>query len=277
MIFSRLTPPPSNRSGAKRRKPSCARRVTPFTPAARSNRSPNSPTTKSSGRESPSSAPRSKLSARSVTCRLLRISPSWPSFRILAGDSAAVLSHFRDVGGFLENRGTKVDTHVHVIDFGYLALMLAIIQPWVTLSEAAKKRLAILLISGAALLPVGVFLIHYVGLAYSPLEAIGWGSIFADLGGVLVVVACAGELFGLWKNFRARNRAPSEALLSTRSRGCSLLMGGGVLLVLLGFLHGGYYALVDLDRHEALDGSILTAMTSGAAAHDRSAVAKGLG
>jgi len=91
----------------------------------------------------------------------------------LAGDSAAVLSHFRDVGGFLENRGTKVDTHVHVIDFGYLALMLAIIQPWVALSEAAKKRLAALLISGAALLPVGVFLIHYVGLAYSPLEAIG--------------------------------------------------------------------------------------------------------
>ena len=194
----------------------------------------------------------------------------------LAGDSAAVLSHFRDVGSFLENRGTKVDTHVHVIDFGYLALMLAIIQPWVALSEAAKKRLAALLISGAALLPVGVFLIHYVGLAYSPLEAIGWASIFADLGGFLVIVACAGELFGLWKNFRARNRAVSDALLSARSRECSLLMGGGVLLVLLGFLHGGYYALVDLDRHEALDASILTAMTSGAAAHDASAVTKAL-
>src|SRR5713101_9933658 len=46
----------------------------------------------------------------------------------LAGDSAEVLSHFRNVGSFLENRGTKVDTHVHMIDFGYLALMLAIIQ-----------------------------------------------------------------------------------------------------------------------------------------------------
>src|SRR5712691_7089311 len=143
----------------------------------------------------------------------------------LAGDSAAVLSHFRDVGSFLENRGTKVDTQVHMIDFGYLALMLAIIQPWVALSEAAKKRVAALLISGAALLPVGVFLIHYVGLAYSPLEAIGWASIFADLGGFLVIVACAGELFGLWKNFRARNRAVSDALLSARSPECSFLMG----------------------------------------------------
>src|SRR6266568_781736 len=131
-------------------------------------------------------------------------------------------------------------------------------------------------LAGAALLPVGVFLIHYVGLAYSPLEAIGWASIFADLGGFLVIVACAGELFGLWKNFRARNRALSDALLSTRSRECSLLMAGGVLFVLLGFLHGGYYALLDLDRHEALDTSILTAMTSGAAAHDASAVTKAL-
>src|ERR1700694_2501770 len=33
----------------------------------------------------------------------------------LAGDGAAVLRNFQDVGGFLENRGTKVDTHVHMI------------------------------------------------------------------------------------------------------------------------------------------------------------------
>src|SRR5713101_6811658 len=44
----------------------------------------------------------------------------------LAGDRAAVASYFQDVGGFLENRGTKVDTHAHIIAFGYLALMLSL-------------------------------------------------------------------------------------------------------------------------------------------------------
>src|SRR3989449_6460868 len=136
----------------------------------------------------------------------------------LAGDSAAVLSHFRDVGSFLENRGTKVDTHVHMIDFGYLALMLAIIQPWVALSEAAKKRLAALLISGAALLPVGVFLIHYVGLAYSPLEAIGWASIFADFGGALVILATLAYLFGVARRFRRPEWAAKEDGLLAEDR-----------------------------------------------------------
>src|SRR5215467_11414407 len=31
----------------------------------------------------------------------------------LAGDSHSVLANFQDVGAFLENRGTKIDTHVH--------------------------------------------------------------------------------------------------------------------------------------------------------------------
>src|SRR5690349_21383382 len=54
----------------------------------------------------------------------------------LAGNRRAVFADFQDVGSFLENRGTKVDTHVHMIDFGYLALLLALLQPWVALSES---------------------------------------------------------------------------------------------------------------------------------------------
>src|ERR1700682_6731486 len=104
----------------------------------------------------------------------------------LVGDRHAVLANFKNVGAFLENRGTKVDTHVHMIAFGYLALMLAILQPWVAFAERAKKVIAWIFLVGAGLLAVGVFLIHYVGLAYSPLQAIGWASIFADFGGLLV-------------------------------------------------------------------------------------------
>src|SRR5215471_7699692 len=120
----------------------------------------------------------------------------------LAGDAAVAQSRFQDVGAFLENRGTKVDTHVHLIDFGYLALMLAILQPWVAFSEAFKKKIAWVFLFGAVLLPVGVFLIHYVGLAYSPLKAIGWASIFADFGGVLVILSTLAYLFGVARHLR---------------------------------------------------------------------------
>src|SRR5258707_262859 len=60
----------------------------------------------------------------------------------LAGDAAAVLTNFQEVGSFLENRGTKVDTHVHMIAFGYLALMLALLAPWMALSPITQKWLS---------------------------------------------------------------------------------------------------------------------------------------
>src|SRR5467141_11990 len=195
----------------------------------------------------------------------------------LAGDHAAVLASFRDVGAFLENRGTKVDTHVHMIDFGYLALLLAILQPWIAFEEKTKRGFAWLFLAGAALLPVGVFLIHYVGLAYSPLQAIGWASIFADLGGLLVILATLGFLLGFVNHFRTYAPAHvKDGLLSDRSAAGRLLLAGGMVLVLTGFLHGAYYAGVDLYRHEALDSSILTEIAKAAAANDAGTVDRSL-
>jgi hypothetical protein len=130
------------------------------------------------------------------------------SHAALAGDGAGVLKNFQDVGGSLENRGTKVDTHVHIVAFGYLALMLALLEPWIALSRKAKKHLTWLFLFGAGLLPVCVFLIHYVGLTYSPVQTIGWASIFADLGGFFVVVAMLGYLTGLVKHFLSGRRSP---------------------------------------------------------------------
>src|SRR5258708_18099655 len=127
------------------------------------------------------------------------VSLSKAAHAALSGDGAGVLANFQDVGGFLENRGTKVDTHVHMIAFGYLALMLSLLAPWIALPENAKKRLAWGFLCGAGLLPICVFLIHYVRLAYSPLKTIGWASILADLGGLLVIVAVVWYLVGLGK------------------------------------------------------------------------------
>jgi hypothetical protein len=186
-----------------------------------------------------------------------------------AGDAAAVGTHFKSTGEFLENRGTKVDAHVHLIAFGYLALMLALAQPWVKLSEAVRRRLAWLLVFGAVVLPVGVFLIHYVGLAYSPLEAIGWASIFADFGGLMVLAATIGYLAGIVQHFRARQPLLPDALISDRSTPARWLLAGGLLLILAGFVHGAYYAGIDLYRHEAADYTILSQMSAAAAAQNQ--------
>jgi hypothetical protein len=193
-----------------------------------------------------------------------------------AGDAAAVGSHFKNTGVFLENRGTKVDTHVHLIAFGYLALMLALVQPWVKLSETVRRRLAWLLIYGAVLLPVGVFLIHYVGLAYSPVEAIGWASIFADLGGLMALVATIAYLAGIWRYFRTNEPLLPDQLLRDRSAASRWLLAGGLLLILAGFVHGAYYAGVDLYRHEAADYSILSQMSAAAAAQNQAQINQSL-
>ena len=199
------------------------------------------------------------------------------SHAAFAGDRAAAANYFQDVGGFLENRGTKVDTHAHMIAFGYLALMLALLAPWTALSARTKRRLAWLFLCGAGLLPLCVFLIHYVGLAYSPLKSIGWASIFADLGGLFVIIALASYLYGLLKHFLSREGAAVQDQLPPDSSVAGrLLLAGGVFLVMLGFLHGCYYAAVDLYRHEALDYSILSQVSLGAAERNATAVDNGL-
>ena len=187
----------------------------------------------------------------------------------LSGNRHAVLANFQNVGAFLENRGTKVDTHVHMIDFGYLALLLAILQPWVAFREDSKKRIAWIFLLGAWLLPVGVYLIHYIGLAHSPLKAIGWASIAADFGGLLVLLATLACLLGLWMQFRGGRASSADNLLTDRSTEGRMLFAGGIALVLLGFFHGAYYAAADLYKHEAQDYSLLAQMSAGAAAGAR--------
>jgi hypothetical protein len=185
---------------------------------------------------------------------------------------AAIPYSFQNIGGFLENRGTKVDTHVHMIDFGFLALLLALFQPWVAFTERARKRLAWIFLIGGGALPVGVFLIHYVGLAYSPLAAIGWASIAADTGGFLVLIVTAVELLGLARGLRASRANPNtaanapDALFTDCSWATQQLLTWGTVLVLAGFLHGAYYAGFHLFDDEHRDVSILSRMTEPASA-----------
>jgi hypothetical protein len=184
-----------------------------------------------------------------------------------AQDTAGVRDAFASIGSLLEDRGTKVDAHVHMTDAGYLALLLALVQPYVALPSQRKKRLAQLFVTGGVLLPLGIFLIHYVGLAYSPLPVIGWASVLADAAGALLIVALLGEAWGSWRWLRGVriDDAPAE---EAEDYGWArrALLSGGTLLVLLGFLYGAWYAAFDLYPHEAQETSILRSLAEAAAA-----------
>jgi hypothetical protein len=186
---------------------------------------------------------------------------------VAAGQAARIPPLFAHVGSLLENHGTKVDAHVHMIGFGYLALFLALVQPFVAFDERGKRRLAWLFLTGAFLLPVGVFLIHYVGLAWSPFAAIGWASVAADFGGLLVFLAVAGELVGLWRHLRGRRSPPRDPLFHHRGWATRVLLSGGTLLILAGFLFGAWDSAVYLYPQEAREHALLVAMTGDAAAN----------
>ncbi len=175
---------------------------------------------------------------------------------VAAGNAAAVNEVFSHLGNLLEDRGTKVDAHVHMIDAGYLALLLALVQPYIAFSRQMKKSLAVLFIAGGVLLPVGIFLIHYVGLAGSPFAAIGWASVLADSAGALLILVLLVQAWGFWKYLRSRQLSEPE-LPAEDSMPRRALLTGGTILVLLGLVHGAYYAGTLLYEHERMETVIL--------------------
>lgn len=184
---------------------------------------------------------------------------------VAAQNPTAVKDVFASLGGLLEDRGTKVDAHVHMTDAGYLALLLALLQPFIAFPHRTKKLLATLVVTGGVLLPVGIFLIHYVGLAYSPFAVIGWASVLADSAGALLIVALLGEAWGLYRYFRdARAEAGEKESLLSGGWARQALLSGGTMLVLLGFLYGAWYSAFDLYRHEEQETSILKKMVDDA-------------
>src|SRR5581483_9798446 len=177
---------------------------------------------------------------------------------VAAANPSAAQQVFSGLGGLLEDRGTKVDAHVHMTDAGYLAVLLALLQPYIAFPHRTARLLAALFLAGGVLLPVGIFLIHYVGVAYSPFAVIGWASVLADSAGALLIGVLIAEGWGVWKYLHGQ-RAASGALEVTQESGWSqrVLLSGGTLLVLLGFLHGAWCSAVDLYRHEEQETSIL--------------------
>jgi len=193
-----------------------------------------------------------------------------------AGNADSVFSHFGAVGGFLENAGTKKDAHVHMIHAGYLAFLLAFLQPKVALGAKAKLQLARIFLWASVILPVSIFLIHYVGLVYSPLKTIGWASIFADLAGLVLIIVLLAELIGLLRH--AGGGGERGAALMRLSGGESrTLIIGGTFLLLAGFLFGAFYAGSFMAEHENRELLILGELLEHASQQAGTSVQQGLG
>jgi hypothetical protein len=184
---------------------------------------------------------------------------------VAAGNAAGVNEVFAHLGSVLEDRGTKVDAHVHMIGAGFLALLLALVQPYIALSRQTKKFTAAVFLAGGVLLPVGIFLIHYVGLTGSPFAAIGWASVLADSAGAVLILVLMIQAWGFWQYLRARQLSEPE-LPEEDSMPRRALLTGGTILILLGFLHGAYYAGTMLYEHERMETAILQRMINAAAA-----------
>jgi hypothetical protein len=112
-------------------------------------------------------------------------------------------------------------------------------------------------------------------LAYSPFSVIGWASVLADSAGALLIIALIGQMWGLWNHFRSMRVGAVEAELpEDRSWERRALLSGGTLLVLIGFLHGAWYAGTMLYEHEARETRILETMLNSASANDMTAAGR---
>src|ERR1700724_1958795 len=61
---------------------------------------------------------------------------------VSAHDSFTVKEDFAKIGGLLEDHGTKLDAHAHMVAAAYLAFLFALVQPYVAFSFRSRQILA---------------------------------------------------------------------------------------------------------------------------------------
>ncbi|RME34635.1 MAG: hypothetical protein D6786_04330 [Gammaproteobacteria bacterium] len=171
---------------------------------------------------------------------------------VASGDADAAAGAIAVMGGLLENRGTKVDAHVHALVLGYLAVILALLQPFVAWSRETRMWLARWFLAAACIMPPSIFAIHYVGLAYSPFPDIGWASLFADASGLVIILVTLAELAGLLAGLTGPRRAQVTATLTLpRLPESRTLLFFGTLMLLAGFVYGMIHAGFLTQEYEA--------------------------
>ncbi len=158
------------------------------------------------------------------------------------GNAIAVEEHFAVIQDLTEKRGRTMNAHSHLGAFGLLALVLAFIQPALSLSDRRKRQFALMFLLGAVLQSGGVYVSYYVGR---------WAVYLADVGAVLFIIAVGRNLLAMLSRRPASAASLSETLLAQLAPAASrFLVKAGLLLILAGMVFGLYYSwrLVSVDQ-----------------------------
>src|SRR6266852_9503445 len=107
-------------------------------------------------------------------------------------DLTAVGAGYSRIEELLERRGRIMDTHSHMIAYGFLALALALLQPLNRFSERIRRALALCIVVGGLTQSVFVFASYW-----ATQQARDWALISSAAGGALVLFGVLGTLAGL--------------------------------------------------------------------------------
>jgi len=177
-------------------------------------------------------------------------------------DLDAVGAGYSRIEELLERRGRIMDTHSHMIAYGFLALALALLQPLNKYSERFRRALALCIVLGGLTQSVFVFASYW-----ATHQARDWALISSAAGGALVLFGVLGTLAGLRGTpLRSDFAAETSRLLSSASS--QILLRTGAFLILVGMVFGFYYAWVFVTRQEPQQIGLLDAALNAAMSRD---------
>src|SRR5258708_22348891 len=183
---------------------------------------------------------------------------------IAQGDLATVSAGYSRIEALLERRGRIMDSHSHMIAFGFLALALALLQTLNKYSERIRCALALCIVVGGLAQSVFVFVSYW-----ATQRARDWALLSSAAGGALVLFGVLATLAGLRGTpLRSDFAAETSRLLSSASS--QILLKTGVFLILTGMVFGFYYAWVFVTQHEPQQIALLDGALASALSHDPS-------
>ena len=159
-------------------------------------------------------------------------------------DVVAIGAAYNRIEDLLARRGRIMDTHSHMIAYGFLALALALLQPLISYSTKLRCVLALSIVVGGLVQSLSVFVSYWMVPPWR-----SWVLTFSGFGGMLVLLGVLGTIAGL----RDHNSAVSFANASRQllcSASSKILLKTGLVLILIGMAFGFYYAWVFVTQQE---------------------------
>jgi hypothetical protein len=163
-------------------------------------------------------------------------------------DTKAAGAGFDRIQNLLERKGRIMDTHSHMIAYGFLALTLALLQPASKLSERTRWWMAVCIVAGGLVQCLFIFVSYYTH---------GWALELSDIGGALLLIGILANIAGLVGSRDHHNNIRTGAASVSSSPSSRILLRTGAFLILVGMVFGFYYAWVFVTQHEPQQMSLL--------------------